>query len=308
MAMHAAKLASMGICYLGDLQLDDLCQLQEELNALWKNGQSTISNTLYDKIGDGINYELMQLTNDPYDFVVKKTDSQLKNITVYLTQFSTEGKSLIDKSIFEILNQELKLRNFLIPDSTITLPTHWTSVSMIESPVTLITLSRSSQEFQDISDFFTKSLKKSSVVIYSIIRIQNIRIWLMFQQVQKAISSTSTRLIHGTASLVQQKLIIYQGFCHSYCPGGLIGDGVYFAVHANYSNNDPFVLRKTPHRRELFICQVLLGKSIAGRSGFKSLPYGYNSALNYDGDRNDQFCIFNHYQAYPEYIVQYDCE
>ncbi|CAF3640812.1 unnamed protein product [Adineta steineri] len=306
--MHTAKLASMGISYLGDLQLDDLCQLQEELDSLWKNGQSTISNTLYDKVVDGINYEMIQLTNDPYDFVVKKNDSQLKKIVVYLTQLNAQGKPLFDKSISDILNQELALRNVLIPDPTTTFPQHWTSVSMIESPVTLISLSRSSQEFEDISNFFTKSLQKSSVVIYSIVRIQNIRLWCMYQQVQKAISSISTRLIHGTASLAHQKLITYHGFYRSYCPGGLIGDGVYFAVHANYSNNDPFVMKKTSHRRELFICQVLLGQSIAGRSGFKSLPYGYDSAFNHAGDRNDQFCIFNPYQAYPEYIVQYDYE
>jgi hypothetical protein len=88
------------------------------------------------------------------------------------------------------------------------------------------------------------------------------------------ISSVSTGLIHGTASLAHQKLISYHGFFRSYCPGGLIDDGIYFPVHANYSNEDPYVLNKASRRRELYICQVLLGESTAGRSGFKSLPYG----------------------------------
>ena len=306
--MHAAKLGSTGIRYLGDLQLDDLCQLQEELDSLWKSGQSTISNALYDKVVDGISYEMSQLSGDPYNFAVKKTDSELKKMVAYLTQLHSQGKPRVDNSIWDILNQELSLRNVIIPDSTITFPSHWTAVSTIESPVTFISLSRSSQEFQEISNFFIKSLQQPSAVIYSIIRIQNTRLWHMHQQVQKAISSISTRLIHGTASPVHQKLVTYQGFYRSYCPGGLIGDGIYFAVQANYSNNDPYVLKKTSHRRELFICQVLLGQSIQGRSGFKSLPYGYHSLFNNAGNRNDMFCIFNHYQAYPEYIVQYDYE
>jgi hypothetical protein len=59
---------------------------------------------------------------------------------------------------------------------------------MIEPPMTLISLSCSSQEFEDISDFFIKSLQRPAVVIYSIIRMQNIRLSPMYQQVEKAIS------------------------------------------------------------------------------------------------------------------------
>lgn len=61
--MHANKLAREGIRYLGDLQLNELCQLQEELDVLWNSGQAKVSNSLYDKVVDSINYQLSQLTN-----------------------------------------------------------------------------------------------------------------------------------------------------------------------------------------------------------------------------------------------------
>lgn len=52
--MHATNLANIGIKYLGDLQFDDFCQLPDELDILWKNGQSVVSNNIYDKVVDSI--------------------------------------------------------------------------------------------------------------------------------------------------------------------------------------------------------------------------------------------------------------
>jgi hypothetical protein len=51
-----------------------------------------------------------------------------------------------------------------------------------------------------------------------------------------------TRLIHGTASSYNQKKIMYHEFCQSYCDNDLIGDGIFFSTHANYSNNDLHVI------------------------------------------------------------------
>jgi hypothetical protein len=306
--MHATNLANIGIKYLTDLQLDDLYQLQDELNTLWKNGQTKISNTLYDKIVDGINYETTQLKTDPYNFAIKKSDNELKKLVDFLTQVHSQGKGLVENSIWDILNQELTMRNMIDIKSTGSYPSNWTTMSLDELPIQFISLSRSSKEYQDISNWFSKSLEKPSVVIYSIIRIQNLRLWSIFQELQKVIPYGSRRLIHGTASPTHQKLVMYHGFYSSYCPGGLIGDGIYFAVNAHYSNNDPYVMKKTNHRRELFICQVLLGNSSEGGFGVKSPAQGCHSVLNSNNNQNDMFCISNHYQAYPEYIVQYDYE
>ncbi|CAF0951558.1 unnamed protein product [Didymodactylos carnosus] len=304
--MHASQLANIGIHYLGDLQLDDLCQLHEELDILWKSGNSQVANNLYDRVVDSIAHETSRLNNDPYDYAVKKTDSQLDKLVRYLTQLNPQREPRVYDTVWDILNQELSIRSQMGSCSTVTFPPYWTAASITESPVQLIPLSQSSQEFQDLSNFFAKSLEKPSTVVYSITRIQNVRLWHIHQQLQKVIPHGSRRLIHGTASPLTQKLIMYHGFCRSYCPGGLIGDGVYFAVNASYSNSDPYVLKRTAHRRELFICQVLLGNSSQGSFGLKSPAPGCHSVFYINGPENDQFCIFNHSQAYPEYVIQYD--
>ena len=307
--MSANKLANEGIHYLADLQLHQLWQLREELNILWNNGQTKVSNNLYDKVVDSINYELTRLTDDPYDFVIHKTDADLHNFVAYFGQLYSRGQSPFNNDIWDIIHQEHILRKNLTTDSSITYPTHWTTTSSRESSsVQLIPLSRSSKEFQDLSHYFIHSLGRPSTIIYSIIRIENTRLWNIHQQLQRQIQCTSTRLIHGTASSAQQKSIIYHGFYRSYCPNGTIGDGVYFALRARYSNDDPYVMRRTPHRRELFICQVLLGKTTLGQRGLQAVPTGYHAVHYSNSNEIDEFCVFNHYQAYPEYIVQYDYE
>lgn len=306
--MSAANLINIGIKYLADLQINDLCQLRDELDALWKNGQSKVSNHVYDKVVDSIDYELTQLKNDPYNYASRKSDSELKKLLDYFNQKHSQGQALIEDSVWDVLNQELTMRNVMNSNSASTYPSHWTTMSLTENPIQFISLARSSQEYEDISKYFSASLGKPSVVIYSIIRIQNLRLWSIFQELQKSIPHASRRLIHGTNSVTHQKLVMYHGFYRSFCPGGAIGDGVYFAIQASYSDQHPYVLKKTNHRRELFICQVLLGKSSQGAWGLKSPAQGCHSVFNLNNDWNNMFCIFNNYQAYPEYIVQYDYE
>lgn len=306
---HANNLMQTGLKYLGDLQLGELCQLRDELDRAWSQGQAKVSNHIYDKVADGIDYELTQLKTDPYAYGVKRTASQLKKLLDYFTQMHSKGRAMVENFIWDTLNQELTIRHTIDANTMLNYPSHWTGMSLEENPVEFITLSRSSNEFQNIEKTFTTSLNPSGkTVIYSIIRIQNLRLWLIFQQLQKIIPNGSQRLYHGTASPAHQKLIMYHGFYHSVCPGGLIGDGVYFAVNASYSNGDSYVMKKTNHRRELFICQVLVGNPSQGRGGLKSPAPGHHSVFHHHGISNDMFCIFNSYQSYPEYIVQYDYE
>ena len=305
---HVANLHSTGLRYLGSLQLHELCRLRDEMNTLWKNGQVMFSNNVYDKVVDGIAYELSQLTSDPYVYVSKREECALKLLMDYLNEVYGQGDPLVSDEIWKLINRELSLRASLPSSASLVLPGHWTSMTLSESPVRLISLSRSSDEFKDLCTFFRQSLNQPSTVIYSIVRIENLRLWSMFQSVQQVMpNKTITRLFHGTASSEHQKLVLHHGFVHSFCPGGLIGDGVYFAVNAKYSNCDPFVLRRTGHRRELFICQVLLGQSSQGRTGMKSPPVACHSLFD-QTQNNDMFCIFNAYQAYPQYLIQYDYE
>lgn len=60
------------------------------------------------------------------------------------------------------------MRNVLVNNSTLIYRSNWTTMSLNENPIQFISLAHSSQEYQDISNFFSTSLGKSSVVIYSI--------------------------------------------------------------------------------------------------------------------------------------------
>ena len=303
---HVAHLHTAGLRHLGSLQLHDLCRLRDEMNVLWKQGQATFSNEVYDKVVDGIAYELGQLISDPYEYVNKREENALKLMMDYLNEVYGQGNPLVSNEIWQLIKRELSLRASLPSSDSIVSPGHWTRMTLTESPVRLISLSQSSDEFKDLCSFFSQSLGQSSTVIYSIVRIENLRLWSMFQSVQSMIpNKTITRLIHGTASSVHQKLVLNHGFVQSFCPGGLIGDGIYLAVKASYSNCDPFVLKRTAHRRELFICQVLLGQSVQGKGGMKSPPVGSHSVFDHQ-QNNEMFCIFNPYQAYPQYLIQYD--
>ncbi len=59
----------------------------------------------------------------------------MKNIVTYFGQLYTQGKARIDNVSWNILHQELELRNKFITDPTITYPSHWTADR--ESPVQL---------------------------------------------------------------------------------------------------------------------------------------------------------------------------
>jgi hypothetical protein len=141
---HATRLASSGLPYLSDLQLNDLYQLQDQLDTAWKNGQSIVSNQLYDKVADSINYESNQLNSDPYSYGIKRTDAELKNLLDYFTLSLSQGKPLVTDAVWDILNRELTLRNGMNASSSIACPSHWTTMSLAELPVQFVTLSRSS--------------------------------------------------------------------------------------------------------------------------------------------------------------------
>ena len=61
------------------------------------------------------------------------------------------------RPVWDILNQELTMRNVINFNSTLIYPSNWTTMSLNEIPVQFISLSHSSQEYQDISTFFSTS-------------------------------------------------------------------------------------------------------------------------------------------------------
>ena len=117
------------------------------------------------------------------------------------------------------------------------------------------------------------------------------------------------RLFHGTRKKYIDAICEHQGFDWRLCGstvGTAYGKGSYFAQDANYS-------RRFAEGTEMFLVQVLVGEFTVGNKNLLRPPPKDPSKPNenlYDSCVDNILCpnmyvIFDHSQAYPEYIIQY---
>jgi len=91
------------------------------------------------------------------------------------------------------------------------------------------------------------------------------------------------------------------------------GDGVYFAVNANYSASGTYSPADSNGNRHIFLARVLTGEYTLGKSGLKTPPPkdASKSAVDlYDSVVNNtnspiMFVIFYDAQCYPEYLITF---
>lgn len=296
-------LVKNGFQSLNKFELSDLIEIRDELNSLWQLGKSPISNSFFDKIVDSIEFEMNFLKENPFDFASSRSDEEIFKLFSCFNRKYDEGRPLIDDSIWKIISGEIRQRTFLH---------NMKNDEVFSNPVRLVFLPKKSQEFEKIEQFFVESLGQTSTIVFSIRKIENLRLEMIFRNFEEKFPRTTVQLFHGTSSSEQQNFIVHQGFSSSFCPNGLIGDGVYFAVKASYSNQNPFVLKRTAHRRELFLCRVVLGRSVQGHFQYNASTLqtlGAQSVFHHENPKeNDMFCIFEQFQAFPEFIIQYGYE
>ena len=87
------------------------------------------------------------------------------------------------------------------------------------------------------------------------------------------------------------------------------GDGVYFAVNANYSCQDQYSRPDNNGIKRLYYCHVLTGEYAQGKKGMR-VPPSKGGVAVYDSvvesiNSPGMFVIFNDTQAYPEYIISF---
>ncbi|KAH3807478.1 hypothetical protein DPMN_135819 [Dreissena polymorpha] len=97
--------------------------------------------------------------------------------------------------------------------------------------------------------------------------------------------------------------------------GAIYGHGTYFATAAKMSNHYTTPDPKSGHRYMLQ-CRVLVGKWTKGQTDLKRPPEiaesasdGYRKRYNSCVDnvlKPSIFCIFDHVQYYPEYVIEYE--
>ncbi|XP_052227444.1 protein mono-ADP-ribosyltransferase PARP11-like isoform X2 [Dreissena polymorpha] len=175
------------------------------------------------------------------------------------------------------------------------------------------------EEFITVMGNFIQTLDNE---IVSIRKVQNTYLWEFYffkrkqmEHINGKIGANEMNLFHGT------KPDIIQTVCANNLDmrlagtntGSIYGNGTYFASSAKtseqYSTPDP----KTGHKFMLQ-CRVLVGRWTKGQHGLRRPPEveqtsdGYVRLYDSCVDNVDDpsiFCIFDHVQYYPEYIIEY---
>lgn len=89
------------------------------------------------------------------------------------------------------------------------------------------------------------------------------------------------------------------------------GDGVYFAVNANYSCSNTYARPDASGVKRVYYCRVLTGVFCQGKQGMRVPPAkAAGSSALYDSVVDNpngpgMYIIFHDTQAYPEYLVSF---
>ena len=87
-----------------------------------------------------------------------------------------------------------------------------------------------------------------------------------------------------------------------------LGNGVYFAVNTQYSDQDTYTPKDSNGHKRMYRCLVLTGDYCNGNPRLRVPPVKqghilYDSVTNYG--EPTMFVIFHDCQAYPEHIITY---
>lgn len=90
------------------------------------------------------------------------------------------------------------------------------------------------------------------------------------------------------------------------------GEGVYFALSANYSVHDTYSRPDSKGHKRMYLCKVLTGEYTVGQNGMRVPPAkkGKQSHILYDSvvdnvGNPSMFIIFNDTQGYPDYLITF---
>lgn len=203
---------------------------------------------------------------------------------------------------------------------TIELPKQW-SLMKESDHLFVVQLKSSDFEYSSVIDRFESEVGKR--VIVKLERIQNKMLYQQYVTKKKFLESQNPKgtqnereLWHGTACYAVNS-INYGGFNRSYCGKNATpyGEGVYFAVNANYAAKDTYSRPDSQGHKSMYLCKVLTGEYTMGAKGMRAPPQkpGQQSHILYDSLINHNqyipglvmFIIFNDTQAYPAYLITF---
>ncbi|NXK54094.1 PAR12 polymerase, partial [Chauna torquata] len=194
-------------------------------------------------------------------------------------------------------------------------PPEWDQSALPDVGYKLVELSYASSEYRKIQRLFEKTMKDYNICRLQ--RIQNPTLWQVFQwqkeQMKKLNKSKwvdERLLFHGT-NPSHVPAICEQNFDWRICGthGTMYGKGSYFARDASYSHE--YCSSRSGHY-SMFVAQVLVGKFVRGDSEYlrppprPSNPNRLPLTCVDDPDDPSIFVIFEKYQIYSAYILEYN--
>ncbi|XP_072915489.1 protein mono-ADP-ribosyltransferase PARP12-like [Hemitrygon akajei] len=198
------------------------------------------------------------------------------------------------------------------------IPENWDKSALVDVGFRRIQLLPSSEEYKKIQALFRSSMQASN--IQKMYRIQNVGLWEIFQwkkeQMRKLNGARNVNerlLFHGITTPAIVDAICSQNFDWGIMAeaGSLYGKGVHFAEKASRCFFDMYSGSATEHSI-MFLARVLVGVSAQGHRACNQLPSKDGKRLNlYDSCVDDVsdpsiFVIFEKYQIYPEYVIEFD--
>ncbi|KFQ14047.1 Poly [ADP-ribose] polymerase 12, partial [Leptosomus discolor] len=203
-------------------------------------------------------------------------------------------------------------RDSSIPDQTC--PVHWDQSALPDLGYKAVEISNTTSEYNGIKQLFHQTMKHYKVL--KIQRIQNPSLWKMFQwqkeQMKRGNGGKKVNeklLFHGTKISLMETICVHN-FDWRNCGsnGTNYGKGNYFARDASYSHGYCQPVGKT---NIMFVARVLVGDYVKGNAAYVRPPTKSVDGLRfYDSCVDDElnpsiFVVFEKYQIYPEYIIEY---
>ncbi|KAM3832885.1 protein mono-ADP-ribosyltransferase PARP12-like isoform 2-T2 [Vipera latastei] len=194
-------------------------------------------------------------------------------------------------------------------------PSTWDQSALPDIGYKLVEISNSSEEYHEIKMLFEKTMQ--DYIIHRLQRIQNPSLWQVFQWQKEQMKKLNRGkeiderlLFHGTSTSHLYD-ICGQNFDWRICGthGTLYGKGSYFARDACYSHAYCKSKRQT---KTMFVARVLVGDYVQGKASYVRPPPKSNQSNGfYDSCVDDVlnpsiFVIFEKYQIYPAYIIEYE--
>ncbi|XP_035381612.1 protein mono-ADP-ribosyltransferase PARP12-like [Electrophorus electricus] len=252
----------------------------------------------------------VSVTSEKHTYILYMKDMYQQNIHYKTKREIRRRPQFVSASEF---NSKMKNES---SSSFVLVPAHWDRGALPSYSYKLVPLPRTDNEFLRIEKLFKETMPHYTVK--SIQRNQNSSLWKVFQWQKEQMKARNggqevneRLLFHGTE---QSRIdaICEHNFDWRICGihGTVYGKGSYFARDASYSDS---YSKCGNSCKTMFVARVLVGHYTRGNTNFVHPPAKtsvngfYDSCV--DNETNPTiFVIFEKFQIYPEFIIEYDKE